>query len=93
MKHTKNKTIESLNLNRSEDVQKYLHKIHKTEFPPEMKGILKTYTQDKKNIKINHWDQGNVVHVIIKDIKVDRKLQALTIARRLLYCCPLHKEN
>jgi hypothetical protein len=33
-------------------------------------------------------DIGGLTHAIIKNENIDIQLQALTIARRLLYCCP-----
>jgi len=68
--------------------QKFGH----AELPPEMRHVLKNVVS-KNNIRGTSSDLGALTHVIIKDVKTDRKLQALTIARRLLYCCPLHSET
>jgi len=55
----------------------------------EMEFIIHNVAKNKQ-IKGTSLDLSALTHIIIKDVKSDRKLKALTIARRLLYCCPLH---
>jgi hypothetical protein len=65
---------------------------HRLELSPEMEFFLKDIAQ-KKNIQGTSQDLTTLAHIIIKDVKTDRKLQALTIARRLLYCCELGSKD
>jgi hypothetical protein len=84
------KNLKKYNLYKEDDTKTIVECINQNSLPPEMKQLLKPILQQKK-IKGTSSDLGALVHVIIKDVKIDRKLQALTIARRLLYCCPLHE--
>jgi hypothetical protein len=57
--------------------------------PPEM---LKFIRDSGKHIPGSLEMEPNLLtQSIIKDKKTDKKLQALIIAERLLYCSPLHK--
>ncbi len=58
----------------------------------EMEFIIHNIAKNK-HIKGTSLDLSALTHIIIKDVKSDRKLKALTIARRLLYCCPLYQKN
>ena len=49
-----------------------------SELSPEMQYLLKEKYGDKGD--------AEGVHIIIKDIKMDRKYRAFVIARRLQYC-------
>jgi len=59
---------------------------------PEMRHVLQK-EMSKKRIKGTSSDLGALAHVIIKDVETDRRLQVLTIARRLHYCCPLPEKK
>jgi hypothetical protein len=55
---------------------------------PEMLHFIQ---ESGKNIPGSLEMEPNMLtHSIIKDKKTDKKLQALIIAERLLYCSPLH---
>lgn len=56
----------------------------------EMENILNNKNKNKNIHRSEILEDMSLTHIIIKNVQEDRKLQALTIARRLLYCCPLH---
>lgn len=84
------KTQVTTNLNNPSHANEFLKKTKKMNSSPEIQSIIANLFKKSKN-KGTSSDLGALAHIIIKDVKTDRKLQVLTIARRLLYCCPLHE--
>ena len=66
---------------------KYVKK-SKVNFPPEMQYIIQEKAKEIEIQGASTMDHDALTCAIIKDRKMDRKLQALIIARRFLYCCP-----
>lgn len=63
----------------------------KKELSKNMEFYLKEMAQ-RKNIYQNI-DTMDLTNVIVKDINMDRKYHLITVARRLMYCCPLPIEE
>jgi len=65
---------------------------HNVCMSPEMESFLNQSAQNR-GLRGTSQDLNTLAHIIIKDVKADRRLQVLTITRRLLYCCPIENSS
>lgn len=60
---------------------------------PELEYIIKDELKLKNPDCKNYTGISNITQTIIKDVQEDRKIKAIIIGRRLLYCCPVLEQE